>query len=323
MGEDLPDCELNVLTRPLQHFGYPWCHSEGSGSPMQRSPGVSRLVRDPDVNKDGKAFDCKGEGRSPGTGGVLCASKGMGRQGSRSMACSRSCLLSRTVTVWHCCGEHVVLTPCMASRHPSATLQLALPLLPSLPTHTNKHALNPGMLGCTHDAGTTLAAQPMGPHVTPLGMTFYRPPPGNPPSLFPSQYHNQIFVAQRGSWNRWGAHATQLLSRSGCSAPRIVVFLALATSYPISTGANHHSSPTFVLHADSHHTLAIAAVHTAFPCYAIGPAPADCHLAPTGLPWFVWLLQEAQDWVQHCVCGAGWCWGAPREARGVCQRLAG
>lgn len=109
MGEDLPDCELNVLTKPLQHFGYPWCHSVGSGDPMQRSPGVSRLVLDPNVNKDGKAFDCK---------------------------------------------------------------------------------------------GATLAAQPMGPHVTPLGMTFYRPPPGNPASLFPAQYHNQLFIAQRGSWNR-------------------------------------------------------------------------------------------------------------------------
>ncbi|MBK9255282.1 MAG: sorbosone dehydrogenase family protein [Saprospiraceae bacterium] len=36
----------------------------------------------------------------------------------------------------------------------------------------------------------------MGPHTAPLGMTFYTG------KQFPTQYHNQIFVARHGSWNR-------------------------------------------------------------------------------------------------------------------------
>lgn len=42
----------------------------------------------------------------------------------------------------------------------------------------------------------TPAAQPLGPHVAPLGMRFYS---GN---MFPEMYSNQIFIAERGSWNR-------------------------------------------------------------------------------------------------------------------------
>lgn len=39
-------------------------------------------------------------------------------------------------------------------------------------------------------------AQKLGPHVAALGMTFYTG------TMFPREYHNQIFVAEHGSWNR-------------------------------------------------------------------------------------------------------------------------
>ena len=36
----------------------------------------------------------------------------------------------------------------------------------------------------------------LGPHMAPLGMKFYRG------SMFPPEYHNAIFIAEHGSWNR-------------------------------------------------------------------------------------------------------------------------
>lgn len=39
-------------------------------------------------------------------------------------------------------------------------------------------------------------AQELGPHVAPLGMCFYNH------TAFPSRYHNGIFIAEHGSWNR-------------------------------------------------------------------------------------------------------------------------
>ncbi len=42
----------------------------------------------------------------------------------------------------------------------------------------------------------TPPAQTLGPHVAALGMRFYTG------SLFPAEYHNQIFIAEHGSWNR-------------------------------------------------------------------------------------------------------------------------
>lgn len=42
----------------------------------------------------------------------------------------------------------------------------------------------------------TLPAQELGPHVAALGMEFYEG------SMFPSEYQNQIFIAEHGSWNR-------------------------------------------------------------------------------------------------------------------------
>ncbi|MCS6982135.1 MAG: PQQ-dependent sugar dehydrogenase [Flavobacteriales bacterium] len=42
----------------------------------------------------------------------------------------------------------------------------------------------------------TPPAQELGPHVAPLGMTFYTH------KRFPQRYHNGIFIAEHGSWNR-------------------------------------------------------------------------------------------------------------------------
>jgi glucose/arabinose dehydrogenase len=42
----------------------------------------------------------------------------------------------------------------------------------------------------------TPPAQKLGPHVAALGMRFYTG------SMFPADYHNQIFIAEHGSWNR-------------------------------------------------------------------------------------------------------------------------
>lgn len=42
----------------------------------------------------------------------------------------------------------------------------------------------------------TPPARELGPHVAPLGMTFYTG------EQFPSEYSNQIFIAEHGSWNR-------------------------------------------------------------------------------------------------------------------------
>lgn len=39
-------------------------------------------------------------------------------------------------------------------------------------------------------------AQELGPHVAPLGMTFYTG------DMFPAEYRNQILIAEHGSWNR-------------------------------------------------------------------------------------------------------------------------
>jgi glucose/arabinose dehydrogenase len=51
-----------------------------------------------------------------------------------------------------------------------------------------------GKLGRCEDA--VAPAQPLGPHVAPLGLRFYTG------SMFPAEYRNQIFIAEHGSWNR-------------------------------------------------------------------------------------------------------------------------
>ncbi len=38
--------------------------------------------------------------------------------------------------------------------------------------------------------------QPLGPHVAPLGIRFYTG------DAFPNEYHNQVLIAEHGSWNR-------------------------------------------------------------------------------------------------------------------------
>ena len=45
-------------------------------------------------------------------------------------------------------------------------------------------------------ANFTLPIWPLGAHVAPLGIAFYTG------KLFPKEYHNQLFVAEHGSWNR-------------------------------------------------------------------------------------------------------------------------
>lgn len=42
----------------------------------------------------------------------------------------------------------------------------------------------------------TSPVQNLGPHVAALGMRFYRG------AMFPAEYHQQIFIAEHGSWNR-------------------------------------------------------------------------------------------------------------------------
>jgi glucose/arabinose dehydrogenase len=45
-------------------------------------------------------------------------------------------------------------------------------------------------------ANFTAPAQKLGPHVAPLGVKFYTG------DMFPDEYHNQVFIAEHGSWNR-------------------------------------------------------------------------------------------------------------------------
>ncbi|WP_445664463.1 PQQ-dependent sugar dehydrogenase [Fodinibius sp. AD559] len=53
-----------------------------------------------------------------------------------------------------------------------------------------------GDKGRTMNREFTDPAQALGPHVAPLGMIFYTG------DMFPETYHNQILIAEHGSWNR-------------------------------------------------------------------------------------------------------------------------
>ncbi|WP_310686455.1 PQQ-dependent sugar dehydrogenase [Aliifodinibius sp. S!AR15-10] len=53
-----------------------------------------------------------------------------------------------------------------------------------------------GEKGRSMDRDFKTPAQLLGPHVAPLGVRFYTG------SMFPEEYHNQIFIAEHGSWNR-------------------------------------------------------------------------------------------------------------------------
>jgi len=51
--------------------------------------------------------------------------------------------------------------------------------------------------GAGHSADEfELPVQDLGPHVAPLGLEFYTG------DMFPEEYRNQVFIAERGSWNR-------------------------------------------------------------------------------------------------------------------------
>lgn len=83
----------------------------------------------------------------------------------------------------------------------------------NLPPDELNHASRPGMnFGYPYYFGDNVAdpefsqrpesaemtppAMQLGPHVAALGMRFYTG------SMFPEEYHNQIFIAEHGSWNR-------------------------------------------------------------------------------------------------------------------------
>ena len=60
----------------------------------------------------------------------------------------------------------------------------------------------------------------LGPHVAPIGMSFYRG------TMFPAEYKNRIFIAERGAWNRTqktGFRVTMVTLRTG-EPPKEEVF---------------------------------------------------------------------------------------------------
>eukprot|EP00775_Hariotina_reticulata_P005822 gene5822-6063_t len=62
--DNLPDCELNVVRKESslpQDYGYPFCASEGRGSPYLRRPGTAAALdrNDPDVNANGTVKNCR------------------------------------------------------------------------------------------------------------------------------------------------------------------------------------------------------------------------------------------------------------------------
>jgi len=82
------------------------------------------------------------------------------------------------------------LPPCELNRAPKKGLHFGFPFI------HGKDIIDPDY----GDRGTpknfTPPAQALGPHVAPLGMTFYTG------KMFPKQYRHQIFIAEHGSWNR-------------------------------------------------------------------------------------------------------------------------
>lgn len=55
-------------------------------------------------------------------------------------------------------------------------------------------------------------AHEFGPHVAPLGITFYRRPTGAAPAAFPADYDGVAFVAEHGSWNRSEKNGYQVVA---------------------------------------------------------------------------------------------------------------
>lgn len=64
------------------------------------------------------------------------------------------------------------------------------------PDYYGNCAENPEYAGKIHPFGCTPAALNLPAHVAPLGMRFYTG------TMFPEEYHNAIFIAEHGSWNR-------------------------------------------------------------------------------------------------------------------------
>eukprot|EP00878_Enallax_costatus_P012020 GHUV01012549.1.p1 GENE.GHUV01012549.1~~GHUV01012549.1.p1 ORF type:complete len:431 (+),score=68.85 GHUV01012549.1:66-1295(+) len=62
LGDDLPDCKLNVLMKEGQNFGIPYCLNVGSGDPWKRNLGPGTPMNDPDMNPNGTVMDCLAKG---------------------------------------------------------------------------------------------------------------------------------------------------------------------------------------------------------------------------------------------------------------------
>ncbi|EFN51145.1 hypothetical protein CHLNCDRAFT_55316 [Chlorella variabilis] len=64
LGDNMPDCELNVVTKPGQHFGFPFCHTSPVGGadnrPYLRLRGVGPSLVDPDENAGQTDMRCNG-----------------------------------------------------------------------------------------------------------------------------------------------------------------------------------------------------------------------------------------------------------------------
>jgi glucose/arabinose dehydrogenase len=82
------------------------------------------------------------------------------------------------------------MPPCELNRAPQPGMHFGFPYV---------HAgdiLDPKFGAGKKAADYAAPAQKLGPHVAPLGMTFYAG------KAFPAQYRNQIFIPEHGSWNR-------------------------------------------------------------------------------------------------------------------------
>lgn len=61
LSDNIPDCELNVLTQEGQNFGFPYCLSVGKGNPWKRALGPGTSINDPEMNANGSVINCTGE----------------------------------------------------------------------------------------------------------------------------------------------------------------------------------------------------------------------------------------------------------------------
>jgi len=82
--------------------------------------------------------------------------------------------------------------PCELNRAPEPGLHFGYPFL------HGKDVVDPEYGDVEPPAGVEVVTpvQELSPHVAPLGMEFYTG------GSFPAEYHNQVFIAEHGSWNR-------------------------------------------------------------------------------------------------------------------------